>query len=53
MIPHYEEGDKCPECGKGTLEYPVADNCSCHINPPCPQCLDVVLTCGECGWEDA
>lgn len=50
---YYEEGDRCPEkdCG-GKLEYPEVENCSCHINPPCSACTDIVLTCQQCGWEE-
>lgn len=48
-----EEGDMCREkgCG-GRLVYPQAENCSCHISPPCSACTSVRLTCPECGWED-
>lgn len=44
----FEEGNPCPcaDC-PGTLYYPKADNCSCHINPPCSACMDVVLACSE------
>jgi len=47
-----EEGDVCglDGCG-GILFYPKAENCACHINPPCSACMDVVLTCPRCGWE--
>ena len=48
----YEEGGPCPECETGKLEYPVPENCSCHIDPPCSACVEVQLTCGECGWEN-
>lgn len=47
---HYEEGNVCPECG-GILGWPVVENCSCHIRPPCEACMSAVLTCPECGWE--
>lgn len=50
-----EEGDKCFHlitCG-GILEYPLVENCSCHMgNPPCSACTDVELTCNECGWTE-
>ena len=50
---YHEEGDKCPEKGcVGRLNFPKAENCSCHISPPCNSCTSVVLTCGTCGWED-
>lgn len=48
---YYEEGDRCPEC-TGTLNYPPAENCSCHINPPCSACTDRLLTCDKCGFEE-
>jgi hypothetical protein len=50
---YLEEGDKCPKypC-KGKMHYPLPENCSCHISPPCSACTDIVLTCNECGWED-
>lgn len=44
-----DEGDTCPHdgCG-GRLEYPPAENCTCHINPPCAACTSVLLTCNLC-----
>jgi hypothetical protein len=45
-----EEGDKCQECG-GELGYNPVENCSCHINPPCHQCIDNPLVCLDCGME--
>ena len=46
-----EEGGFCPCCG-GTLIYPLPENCSCHVNPPCSQCTSILLTCEECYWEE-
>lgn len=48
-----EEGDRCaePKCD-GKLFFPKAENCSCHISPPCNSCVSVRLTCDECGWVD-
>ncbi len=46
---YYEEGDSCPECDNGKLIYPPVENCSCHINPPCSDCTDRLLTCTSCG----
>lgn len=46
-----EEGMACPDCYEGDLEYIRDDSCSCHINPPCGACVDAVLGCPECGWE--
>ncbi|CAH9016482.1 conserved hypothetical protein [Vibrio phage 137E35-1] len=45
-----EEGGKCPECKNGELTY-HAENCTCHINPPCGYCIDAPLTCNHCGAE--
>ncbi len=45
-----EESGKCPDCGKGELTY-HAEDCTCHINPPCGYCIDAPLTCNECGAE--
>ena len=47
----YEEGDICPECGKGILEYRRVEQCTCHINPPCSACVDKPLMCNECDFE--
>ncbi len=47
-----EEGELCNRDGcQGTMEYPLAENCSCHINPPCSSCTSVLLTCTECHFE--
>jgi hypothetical protein len=50
ISPGKEEGDTCGVvlC-MGKLKYPKAENCSCHINPPCAACTDVKLTCDKCG----
>ena len=49
-----EEGDPCGDtCCDGILQYPAVENCSCHITPPCKQCLDRMLTCTTCGREVA
>lgn len=45
-----QEGENCPVCGSGTMHYPPVENCSCHINPPCFDCVDNLLTCNSCGW---
>ena len=47
-----EEGDRCPKCHAENLESVKAGSCSCHIHPPCSACVDAVLTCKGCGWED-
>lgn len=46
------EGQFCPACSKGRLQYERQDPCSCHINPPCSACVDAPLTCDECGEFD-
>ena len=50
----YEEGDKCPRditC-TGVLIFPPVEDCYCHINPPCSNCVNNALTCDVCDWED-
>ena len=44
------EGDPCPQCGESTVK--EIENCSCHISPPCSACVDALLFCRKCGWED-
>lgn len=48
-----EEGEKCinSDCS-GIYELELADNCSCHINPPCRSCTDVQLSCSDCGYSE-
>ncbi len=43
----YEEGQKCPECKEGLLQF-RPENCSCHIHPPCSACVDAELQCNNC-----
>ena len=48
-----EEGDVCNRDGcKGIIEYPDVEGCSCHINPPCNQCVSNTVWCPVCGWRD-
>jgi hypothetical protein len=48
-----EEGDRCKENGcNGVLEWGEVEGCSCHIHPPCSACVNNVLVCPKCGWED-
>ncbi len=49
---YVEEGDKCPECRLGILQWAEVKNCSCHICPPCSACTDNILECPVCGWEE-
>ena len=47
------EGDICNRDGcNGVLAYPPVENCSCHIDPPCGQCIGNLLTCPVCEWEE-
>ena len=47
-----EENDDCNRDGCiGIMEYPPSDNCSCHISPPCAECVSKKLMCSECGFE--
>lgn len=51
------EGDTCGsrlragvnEFCAGKLERVGDRNCSCHISPPCHNCVDAVFECDECG----
>ena len=47
-----EEGCNCPECKEGILDWVSNGNCSCHINPPCSACVDALLTCDKCGFQE-
>jgi len=48
-----EEGGKCPETGcDGKMFYGAVKNCSCHINPPCGNCVNNPLVCDTCGYEE-
>jgi hypothetical protein len=51
--PKPEDGGKCPckDC-LGLLALEPVVNCSCHIDPPCNACLDRIVVCKECGWQD-
>lgn len=47
-----EEGDFCGVDGCfGVMGYHDVENCSCHINPPCSNCVDNPLVCLVCGEE--
>lgn len=50
MIP--DEGDPCRhgDC-EGVYYFPVVENCSCHIDPPCMVHENIRLTCSACGDE--
>ena len=47
-----QEGDDCPIEGcNGEIVIEKVENCSCHINPPCSECIAARLICDECGEE--
>lgn len=46
-----KEGDSCPKCYVAFLDYTNYEGCSCHINPPCANCVEAPLSCPDCGWE--
>lgn len=46
------EGSVCARDGcEGIMEIKPAENCSCHISPPCSACTDASLWCPECEYE--
>ena len=47
-----DEGQKCPVCLNGVVHFPPVEGCSCHIAPPCNQCLDNELVCDHCGMNE-
>ena len=47
-----DEGDKCPACHEGIMEPDEVENCSCHIDPPCSACVDNLMVCSICGYEE-
>lgn len=48
----HEEGDTCPACETGELNYKPPVNCSCHLGgAPCSACTDAPLACDNCGQE--
>lgn len=46
------EDDRCSKCKTGILYLPPVENCSCHINPPCSACIDRLLICNNCEFEE-
>jgi hypothetical protein len=49
IMKDFNEEDQCPICHIGVFIYPKVENCSCHINPPCRQCVNNELECSHCG----
>ena len=47
-----EEGDRCPACDSGSMQFARKEECSCHISPPCWACTNAVLRCDECDWTE-
>ena len=50
------EGDVCnrpTEAGKctGIMKRAAGEGCSCHINPPCNNCIEVREYCPECDFD--
>lgn len=45
-------GEACNrnDCNGVIEEHPV-ENCSCHISPPCSQCVEPREYCPACEWE--
>ena len=49
-----EEGDICNRSScTGTIATHPAENCRCHIAPPCSSCTDPRNYCAVCGWEES
>lgn len=53
---HYDEDlsadDLCPYAGcNGRMGFRPVENCSCHVRPPCSQCVENPLVCLACGWN--
>ncbi len=47
-----EAGQVCGRrgCG-GVIEERRVENCSCHISPPCHECVEDKHYCPECEWQ--
>lgn len=51
--PGFCEGDRCLRDGcQGVIEIEPAENCSCHISPPCSACTAPRAFCPECDWHE-
>lgn len=50
----YCEGDTCRRNScKGVIQMRAAENCSCHISPPCSACTAPRHHCDTCEWDEA
>ena len=48
----FEEGEVCGRDGcEGVIQLEEHKGCSCHISPPCNNCVDRDVFCPQCGWE--
>jgi len=49
-----DEGDPCPACNIGSMQFPPVENCSFLIAPPCSACVDNALRCDnpDCGYTE-
>lgn len=46
----FEEGDVCNRNGcDGIMEIRPVENCSCHVSPPCTNCVENNPICNKCG----
>ncbi len=49
----YDEGEICNRDGcLGIIKLDPVENCSCHINSPCSQCIGPRLFCPMCYWSE-
>jgi len=53
VLKKIEEGERCPQAFcQGYMQLVAPENCSCHINPPCSNCVNEFnVRCTECGFE--
>lgn len=47
-----KEGDKCPNCEKGTLKFEVSEDCIRHVLVPSTYDVLKELQCTKCGWKE-
>lgn len=46
------QGEVCNRLGcKGVIDEHEKDGCSCHISPPCSNCIRDAHYCPECEWS--